>query len=123
MGGQVSAVVSIILGLLAFASLGGVLYSAAKGAANEATIKRLREENVDYLGRLNYIEPRMKAAEQQNETLIRLIDPHPALKEIGEKVDKVEEKTESLVTLFRQHQRTLSEVARAVRVKPKDDGY
>lgn len=99
-----AAVVSAVAALLGIAGVAGVLYAGFKGSANAATIERLREENKDYLGRLNYIEPRMSAAEKQNEVLIALNNPQPALA--------------AMQGILTQHRVILSEIAAAVRAKP-----
>lgn len=71
----VQAVVSIFGGLLLLAGLAFAAWQLLKRADMEATIKRLRESNADYLQRLNYIEPKHRALEQQVDYLLALHDP------------------------------------------------
>lgn len=73
---------SIIGALVVLSALGGALYANFRAAQSEATLKRLRDERDDYLSRLNYIEPRHRAIEQQNEVLLALHNPKDQLDDI-----------------------------------------
>lgn len=77
-------VLSVIGGLIVLAGIGGVLYAQFRSAQHEATETRLRAERDDYLSRLNYIEPRHRAIEQQNEVLLALHNPKDQLDDIAE---------------------------------------
>lgn len=112
---QVVTTVSVLLGI---AGLAGTLWAGFKGAASQATIKRLREDSADYLGRLNYIEPRMAAAEKSNEVLMALHNPQAALEELG---DKIDESRTAMTRLLEDQHRTLMDVARVVHVVPRKE--
>jgi hypothetical protein len=61
-----------------------VLYANFRAAQSEAQLKRLRDERDDYLSRLNFIEPRHRAAEQQLEVLLALHNPKEQLDTMSE---------------------------------------
>lgn len=69
------SVLVIIVSLVTLAGVGGALWAIARSSQQDARIKRLQGERDDYLSRLNYIEPRLKAVEQQNEVLLALHNP------------------------------------------------
>lgn len=66
---------AILGGLLVLAATGGGIYAQARAADRDATEKRLRAENQDYTRRLDYVEPRLKTLEEQNELLLQLHNP------------------------------------------------
>lgn len=77
------AVLAIIGALFVLAALGGGLYVAARSSASDVRERRLREENEDLVRRLDWIEPRFKQAEQQNQLLLQLHNPTSQLEALG----------------------------------------
>lgn len=72
---QLGGVLVAIATILGLAGLGGATWAVIKASAQDATIKRLRGENDDYVKRLNYIEPKVDALERENRTLRDLHNP------------------------------------------------
>jgi hypothetical protein len=89
------AAIAVILGLATLATIGGGLYAVFRSAAQDSRIKRLQDERDDYLSRLNYVEPRLVRAEEQNEMLRELHNP-----------------TQHLVDLKGQEQRNHDEIVK-----------
>lgn len=69
----------------------GSAYALVRASNQDARIKRLQDENSDYLSRLNYIEPRLVEAEATNALLKRLQNPTAALESISVKQDHTNE--------------------------------
>ena len=74
MGGLNEGVI-FVSGVLALALLVGGLWVVVRASNKDARIKRLQDENADYLKRLDYIEPRFAKAEQQNRLLLEMHNP------------------------------------------------
>jgi phosphopantetheine adenylyltransferase len=72
---QVSLALSIVGGVLLLIGVAAALTAVYRTTASDKILARLRGENVDYVRRLEYVEPRLHTLEQQNETLLRLHDP------------------------------------------------
>lgn len=98
---------SVIGALIVLAGVGGVLYANFRASQDEAVKKRLREERDDYLSRLNYIEPRHRALEQQNEVLLALHNPKEQLDDIGVNVVEALRLLRAQKSLMEQIDRTL----------------
>lgn len=81
---SVGAVFAVIQLVAMLAGLAFGAWQLLQGANREATIKRLRGENADYLQRLNYIEPKHRAMEQQVDVLLALHNPTDKLDELSE---------------------------------------
>ena len=81
---DLQAVLTIIGGLFALAVLVGGLYFAVRSSAQEARIKFLQGERDDYKGRLEWIEPRFKQAEEQNRLLRNLHNPTAQIEALGQ---------------------------------------
>lgn len=77
----IQAVLSVVGALVGLSVVGGGLWAVFRSSAQDATITRLRAEISDYVGRIEYIEPRLTSAEQQNRLLRDLQNPSA---EIGE---------------------------------------
>lgn len=101
--------ISTILGLLALAGLGGGLWAVFRSAAQDARIKRLQDERDDYLSRLNYIEPRHRAVEQQNEVLLALHNPTDELTGLHDNQVEILRVINAQSALIRQIDRRLYE--------------
>jgi hypothetical protein len=84
---QLGGALVAIATLLGLAGLGGATWAVIKASVQDATIKRLRGENDDYLKRLNYIEPKVEALERENKTLHVLHNPADAIDRLNRKVD------------------------------------
>ena len=98
----VQSTIAVIVGLAALATLAFGAWQLVRGADREATIKRLRAETADYLQRLNYIEPKHRALEQQVDFLIALHNP-------GEKLDDIIQYLRGIKALAEQIDRRLYE--------------
>jgi hypothetical protein len=72
---QLQIVLGVVLGLFLLAGLVGGLWAAFRSADQETRIKRLQSERDDLLSRLNFIEPKLKALEEQNKVLLDLHNP------------------------------------------------
>lgn len=108
-------ILSIIGGLAALAAVSAGVYATFKGTAADKRIERLQGERDDYLSRLNFIEPRYAALEEQNQTLRTLYDPSARLVELGAAVESNAKKV--LAVLDRQAA-TLEEIKQRVHVDP-----
>lgn len=78
----IGVAISSVLGLVALIGIGSGLWAVAHSTSQDQRIKRLQDERDDYLSRLNFIEPRHRAIEQQNEVLLALHDPTLRLESI-----------------------------------------
>lgn len=74
---------AIVGSLVLLAGVGGVLYAQARASQRDATETRLRRENEDYLRRLNFVEPKLAKAEEQNALLMTLHNPTAKLEELS----------------------------------------
>lgn len=90
----INLVLSIMGGLAGLAILGGGMWSLFRSSAQDDRIKRLQGERDDYLSRLNFIEPRHRAIEQQNELLLAMHNP-------TEKLDGLVATTDETLTIVR----------------------
>lgn len=96
----IQAVLSVLGALVALAIVGGGLWAVFRSSAQDATINRQRAEIADYRGRLDYIEPRLSAAEEQNRILRDLQNPTAEIGEVkGMQVKTLEILNEQRVTL------------------------
>lgn len=75
----VATALSVLGALVTLAGIGGAMYANFRGAQYKATLDRVSRERDDYLSRLNFIEPRHRAAEQQLEVLLALHNPKDQL--------------------------------------------
>lgn len=117
----IQAVLAVLGGLILLAGFGGAVWAYTKGGAQDRQIERLRGEVADYLARLNYIEPRFKSMQEQNEILRTLLDPSARLEElrttIGEKaaeiltaVERSASNTEAMKAVLLSQARTLDDI-------------
>lgn len=110
--------------LILLAGIAGSVWAVIRTSAQEATIKRLRDENEDYLRRLNYLEPRVEVLESRNEILEQLHNPAKAIAEVatqvaqllalemqnhGETIDLMKEETKRVETILNKIDRHLQE--------------
>lgn len=116
----VQASLVVILGLITLATLAGGLYAVFRSSAQDARIKRLQDERDDYLSRLNYVEPKLLEAEQQNRVLLELHNPSDQLEAIKAQGqvnhDRIVEIIRSQTTTLRQaiqasHQQSPGEIS------------
>lgn len=78
-----ATVLSIIGALVALTVLGAGVYVIFTTSAKDAREKRLRDENVDLIRRLDYVEPKLKTAEEQNALLMQLHNPTAQLEQMS----------------------------------------
>lgn len=109
--GQVQSALAILGALVALAAIAGGLFAYAKSGAQDIQMKRLREERDDYLSRINYIEPRLTAMEEQNHILLKLTDPTEGIKSLGVDHSKI-------IDILERQEATLGEIAGKVHPKP-----
>jgi hypothetical protein len=102
-----SVILSIIGALVVLASVGGGLWAVFRSSAQDSTIKRLRDERDDYLSRLNYIEPRHRAVEQQNELLLAMHNPTEKLDALAGDSHRVLDALKTMHVLIQQIDRSL----------------
>jgi hypothetical protein len=125
-------VLAVLGGLFGIAVIAGALYAYAKGGAQDARIERLQGERDDYLSRLNYIEPRFKSAQEQNEILRTLVDPSARLIEIRDTVDtktaeilaavqRTDRNVDAIKGVLLAQARTFDEIKQRVHVDRKDE--
>jgi len=117
----IQTVLAALGGLIVVAGAAATIWAYVKGGAQDNQIERLRGEVTDYLSRLNYIEPRFKASQEQNEILRTLVDPSGRLDEIRstvtEKSDEIlraversASNTEAMKAVLLAQARTLDDI-------------
>lgn len=82
--GTLQTILSIAGGIVLLAGAAGVVYAIALSSGQDARIKRLDEENVGYLRRLNYLEPLVKQLQRENEMLHDLHNPADQIRALAE---------------------------------------
>jgi hypothetical protein len=100
-------ILGVVGALVVLATAGGGLWAVFRSSAQDATIKRLRDERDDYLSRLNFIEPRHRAVEQQNEVLLALHNPTERLDDLGSQHAEMLRLLNAQSILLQQIDRTL----------------
>lgn len=75
----VGAVVTIIGGLVILAGFIVAVFVSARAKGHEETEKRLRNDLNDYKGRVEFIEPRLTKALEENALLQQMHDPSAQL--------------------------------------------
>lgn len=68
-------VLGVVVGLFALTAIGAGIWASFRSTDQEARIKRLQGERDDYLSRLNFMEPKLKTLEEQNQVLLDLHNP------------------------------------------------
>lgn len=71
----VTGAIIVIEFLIMLAGVGYGLFQAFRNSDRDAQLTRVRGDAADYLQKLNYVEPRLRAVEQQNEVLLALHNP------------------------------------------------
>jgi Fic family protein len=111
----IQSILAVFGALLALGAAAGGIWAAFRAAGQDATIRRQREDIAEYLSRIEYIEPRWKAADEQNTLLRDLHNPTSQL----ERIESTGRRTFEL--LEKQHAQ-LDEVAQELhRRRPRDD--
>lgn len=87
--------------LVVLAGVAGGLWAVARSSAQDTRIKFLEGERADYLSRLQYIEPKLREAEQQNKVLLDLHNPADQIKQLAAQESVNHEQT--VVLLNQQH--------------------
>lgn len=100
------ATLAVVVTLITLASLAGGLYAVFRSSAQDARIKRLQDERDDYLSRLNFIEPKLVQAEQQNQVLR---DLHNPAEQIGQLKAQEQDNHDKVVQILNDQTRTLQE--------------
>jgi uncharacterized protein HemX len=111
----IQAALSVLGALVALAVLGGGLWAVFRNANLTATNDRQAKQITEYIGRIDYIEPRWKAADEQNTLLRELINPTAQL-------GRIESKTERAVELLEQQRQTLDELGQEMHRRGPRDG-
>lgn len=106
---------AILGALVALAAVGGGLWAVFRTAAQDATIERLRTDNAEYIKRIEYIEPRWKAADEQNTLLRELHNPSAQL-------GRLEDKSSRTVELLEDQHELLNEIAAEMHRRGPRDG-
>jgi hypothetical protein len=70
-----SQAVTLVAAMIGLALLIGAAWALVRASNRDATLKRAREENTDYVKRLDFLEPRFKELEQQNKLLLEMHNP------------------------------------------------
>jgi hypothetical protein len=96
---------AVVGGLVALATLGGGLWAIFRTSAQDSRIKFLESQTADYLSRLNYIEPKLKEAEQQNRILLELHNPAEQIKQLAAQEQTNHDQT---ITLLTEQKQTLA---------------
>lgn len=104
---HLQTVLAIIGGLLVLTTAGAAIWAVFRSTSQDARIKRLQDERDDYLNRLNFIEPKVKALEQQNELLMAMHNPADAIAALG-----IQEKAnhEQTVTFLKEQSGLLKQI-------------
>lgn len=103
----VQIVFGLIIGLFTLAAAGGGVWATFRSTDQEARIKRLQSERDDLLSRLNFIEPKLKALEDQNKVLLGLHNPTEQIAALRTQEADNHRKTFDLLT--KQHE-TLQQI-------------
>lgn len=96
--GSVQIVLTVIGGLVLLAGTAGGVYATFRSSSQDTRIKRLQGERDDYLNRLNFIEPKVKLLEQQNEMLLAMHNPADQIKNLSEQEQKNHDQTVTFLT-------------------------
>jgi hypothetical protein len=104
---SIQTVLAIIGALFALAGVAGALYAQFRVAGYKARLDFKTDEAADYLQRLNWIEPRHRAAEQQLEVLLALHNPKDQLDDMQASVGEVVRIVRSIKTIAEQIDREL----------------
>lgn len=79
-----AVIASVIGAIVLLAVTAGGVVAILRASEKEKTEERLRAENQDYVRRLEYVEPRLRTLERDNETLLKLHDPTDAADQSSE---------------------------------------
>lgn len=79
-----SAMLAILGALVLLAGAAGGTYAHFKSSEDKEEMARVRAHRDDLLSRLNFIEPRVKLLEQQNEVLMSLHNPAQQITNLAE---------------------------------------
>lgn len=84
-----AAVLAALGALFGLAVLAGSVWAVLRTSALQASNDRLRNENEDYVRRLNFLEPRVDVLENRNEILENLHNPAESIDKIARQVDRL----------------------------------
>jgi hypothetical protein len=102
--GQGLAVIGALVGL---ATVAGALWAVARSATQDTRIKFLEAQVNDYLSRLNYIEPKLTTAEEQNRILLELHNPAEQIKALAVQEQSNHDRT---LTILTEQKQTLAQI-------------
>jgi hypothetical protein len=107
---------SVLAGLVVLAGIAGGLWAVARNAAKDKTEERLRAENIDLTRRLDWVEPRLKTAEEQNAMLTELHNP---TKQIEAATIEGREQRAKIIGLLEAQRQTLVSIEQQVEGRPR----
>jgi hypothetical protein len=90
--------VALLGGVLGLALLVSAAWVVVRASNKDARIKRLQDENADYLKRLDYIEPRFAKAEQQNRLLLEMHNPSDQIEALRQQEQGNHDRTVEILT-------------------------
>lgn len=95
------AILAVVVALFVLAGLGGGIWASFRSTDQDARIKRLQSERDDLLSRLNFIEPKVKTLEEQNQILLGFHNPAEQIAALREQESTNHQRTYALLT--KQH--------------------
>lgn len=88
---------AVIGALVALATIAGVVWVVARSSARDTRLKYVEGLAADYLSRLNYIEPKLTKAEEQNRILLELHNPAEQIKALAAQEQTNHDRTVALL--------------------------
>lgn len=116
----VALVVSIIGGLVVIAGFVVAVSVTSQAKGQEETIDRLRATGNDYRDRLEFVEPRLAKALEENALLQELHNPTQAMADLKADTAKIRGDTGTIMALLRAQAADLVEMQQHVHVERGD---
>lgn len=116
----VALVVSIIGGLVVIAGFVVAVSVTSQAKGQEETIGRLRADRDDYRDRLEFVEPRLAKALEENALLQELHNPTQAMADLKADTAKIRSDTGTIMALLRAQAADLVEMQQHVHVERGD---
>lgn len=104
---SLSAALTVIGALVGLAALAGGLWVVARSSARDTRLKYVEGLAADYLSRLNYIEPKLTKAEEQNRILLELHNPAEQIQQLAAQEQANHART---VSLLEEQRTTLGQI-------------
>lgn len=95
---QIQATLAVISGLVVLIVLGASVYVIFTATTKDTRMKRLSEENVDLVRRLDWIEPRFRETEAKNTLLMEIHNPTARLEHMQKTEVQNHDETVRLLT-------------------------